>query len=209
MPADELPADFASRLPKDVPVFLYHNQDDDIVPFSHLALYAKRIPRATVRQFDTGGHQFNNDLAAVAADMVGTTAATTTTIWTTIMAGTGTIIITATTIMTTTMTMITITATTTTTTITTTRNTTTTTTITTGTTTRRSMPTRTTITTITTTAGAAAIGKEINSGLPLGRLARDDDRFLKGEDEPRLCLAWPEQARQRFVGQHGLEPRDR
>jgi predicted alpha/beta hydrolase family esterase len=62
---------FASRLPRGVPIFLYHSRDDEWVPFAHLAIYAGKIPQATVREFDGRGHQFNNDLSEVAADIKG------------------------------------------------------------------------------------------------------------------------------------------
>jgi predicted alpha/beta hydrolase family esterase len=60
---------FAAQLPKGVPIFLYHSRDDEIVPFAHLAPYTEKIPGATVRKFDGRGHQFNNDLSEVAADI--------------------------------------------------------------------------------------------------------------------------------------------
>ena len=65
----ELAKGFAAKLPKDVPVFLYHSRDDEVAPFEHLAFYAKVLPHATVREFDQGGHQFNNDLSEVAKDI--------------------------------------------------------------------------------------------------------------------------------------------
>jgi uncharacterized protein len=61
---------FASQLPKGVPIFLYHSRDDEWVPFAHLAIYADKIPQATIREFDGRGHQFNDDLSEVAADIV-------------------------------------------------------------------------------------------------------------------------------------------
>jgi uncharacterized protein len=61
---------FASQLPKGVPIFLYHSRDDEIVPFAHLEMYAEKIPQATIRKFDGRGHQFNNDLSDVAADII-------------------------------------------------------------------------------------------------------------------------------------------
>ena len=64
-----LPEGIAARLPKGMAVFLYHCRDDEIVPFDHLALYAKVLPKATVRPLDEGGHQLNNDLSAVAKDV--------------------------------------------------------------------------------------------------------------------------------------------
>ena len=65
----KLREDFATALPADVPIFLYHNQDDEEVDISHLAIYQEKLPRATVRKAATGGHQFNNDLAPVARDI--------------------------------------------------------------------------------------------------------------------------------------------
>ena len=59
----------AANLPPGVPVFLYHCQDDPIVPFDHLALYSQALPQATVRAHANGGHQLNNDLTAVARDI--------------------------------------------------------------------------------------------------------------------------------------------
>ena len=64
-----LPRDLAARLSRIPRIFLYHNRDDEIVPFSHLALHSARLPRAFVRESDTGGHQFGNDLANVASDI--------------------------------------------------------------------------------------------------------------------------------------------
>ncbi|MCI0575099.1 MAG: alpha/beta fold hydrolase [Chloroflexi bacterium] len=60
---------FASQLPKGLPIFLYHSRDDEWVPFTHLAMYAEKLPQATIREFDGRGHQFNNDLSEVAADI--------------------------------------------------------------------------------------------------------------------------------------------
>jgi len=64
-----LPDDLAAKLSRVPRIFLYHNRDDEIVPFSHLALHAARLPRAVVRESDKGGHQFGNDLANVASDI--------------------------------------------------------------------------------------------------------------------------------------------
>jgi predicted alpha/beta hydrolase family esterase len=61
--------DFASKLPRGAPIFLYHSRDDEWVPFAHLALYAAELPRATIREFDERGHQFKNDLSEVARDI--------------------------------------------------------------------------------------------------------------------------------------------
>lgn len=65
----ELPADAATKLPKGAKVFLYQARDDEIVPFTHLALYAKLLPQAVVREIEAGGHQLGNDLSLVAQDI--------------------------------------------------------------------------------------------------------------------------------------------
>ena len=61
--------DFPDNLPKGVPVYLYHCQDDHEVPIEHLELYAQHLPKATVRKIPFGGHQLNNDLSLVAKDI--------------------------------------------------------------------------------------------------------------------------------------------
>jgi predicted alpha/beta hydrolase family esterase len=61
--------DFGARLPQGARLFLYHSRDDETVPFAHLALYQKHLPQAVSRIFSSGGHQLNNDLSAVAADI--------------------------------------------------------------------------------------------------------------------------------------------
>jgi predicted alpha/beta hydrolase family esterase len=61
--------DFASKIPRGMPVFLYHSRDDEVVPFAHAALYAEKLPRATVREFDGRGHQFGDDLSEVAREI--------------------------------------------------------------------------------------------------------------------------------------------
>lgn len=38
---------------------LHHCRDDDVVPFSHLALWTKRLPAAEVVSHPRGGHQFD------------------------------------------------------------------------------------------------------------------------------------------------------
>ncbi|MGH3085803.1 MAG: RBBP9/YdeN family alpha/beta hydrolase [Rubrobacteraceae bacterium] len=65
----ELREGFASKLPEETPIFFYHSRDDEWVPFSHLALYAQKLPRATIREFDGRGHQLAEDLSEVARDI--------------------------------------------------------------------------------------------------------------------------------------------
>jgi predicted alpha/beta hydrolase family esterase len=64
-----LPEDVAAKLANIPHICLYHSRDDDVVPFAHLALYAAKLPQATIRTFDGRGHQFGNDLAEVAEDI--------------------------------------------------------------------------------------------------------------------------------------------
>jgi predicted alpha/beta hydrolase family esterase len=68
-PEMKLPQDFATKLPAIPRIFLYHSRDDEVVPFAHLALYAAKLPQATIREFDGRGHQFGNDLTEVAEDI--------------------------------------------------------------------------------------------------------------------------------------------
>lgn len=65
----ELPRDTATKFPKQAHIFLYHTRDDDIIPFAHLAIYAKLMPHATVREIPKGGHQLNSNLSIVAVDI--------------------------------------------------------------------------------------------------------------------------------------------
>ena len=65
-----LPRDAADKLAYIPGIFLYHSRDDEIVPFVHLALYAARLPQATIREVDGRGHQLGNDLADVAGDIM-------------------------------------------------------------------------------------------------------------------------------------------
>lgn len=67
----ELPDDAAERLPRGVPVFFYHGSQDEIAPVSHLDMYARVFPQATVRRLDGRNHQLNDDLAEVAQDILG------------------------------------------------------------------------------------------------------------------------------------------
>ncbi len=64
-----LDKDFASKLPPNTPILFYHSTNDEIVPFSHLALYAKQLPHATIRKIVGRGHQLNNDLAEIVQDI--------------------------------------------------------------------------------------------------------------------------------------------
>lgn len=64
-----LPQDAAAKLASIPRIYLYHSRDDETVPFAHLALYAAKLPQATIREVDGRGHQFEPDLADVAEDI--------------------------------------------------------------------------------------------------------------------------------------------
>lgn len=61
--------DVALRLARIPRICLYHSRDDEVAPFAHLALYAAKLPQATIHVFDGRGHQFGNDLTEVAEDI--------------------------------------------------------------------------------------------------------------------------------------------
>lgn len=66
----KLPSDAAGRIPDGLPVFLYHGRQDEVVPVSHMEMYARALPRATVRRLDGRDHQLNDDLSEVARDIM-------------------------------------------------------------------------------------------------------------------------------------------
>ena len=63
-----LPANFAAHLPQ-VPIFLYHSTDDPHVPITHLELYRRQLPQATVRVIDGTEHSFVHGLPELLADV--------------------------------------------------------------------------------------------------------------------------------------------
>jgi hypothetical protein len=66
----ELPKDAGDRLSGGPPLFLYHGRQDEIVPFGHLGLYAKALPKAVVRRLEGRNHQLDDDLSEVAGDIL-------------------------------------------------------------------------------------------------------------------------------------------
>jgi pimeloyl-ACP methyl ester carboxylesterase len=62
----ELPTDAAQRLPRAMPIRLYHGTRDDDVPFAHLQLCERAIPQAETVCVPDGTHQFEDDLEEVA-----------------------------------------------------------------------------------------------------------------------------------------------
>ncbi len=63
------PPDLADKLAAIPRIRFYHCRDDEIAPFAHLAMHGTSLPRATTTAFEHGGHQFANDLSAIAADI--------------------------------------------------------------------------------------------------------------------------------------------
>ncbi|HMF73654.1 MAG TPA: alpha/beta fold hydrolase [Flavitalea sp.] len=60
---------FAESVPKNSRIFFYHCRDDEEVPFDHLASYRQKLPMATFREIESGGHQLGNNLDLVAKDI--------------------------------------------------------------------------------------------------------------------------------------------
>lgn len=54
-----LPLGFASSLPSIGQIVLYHSEDDEWVPFAHLARWAEKLPGARSRTFANRGHSFS------------------------------------------------------------------------------------------------------------------------------------------------------
>jgi len=65
----KLSEDFSQHLPEDIPIFFYHCQDDEEVPFIHLAAYQEKLPAAAYRRIPKGGHQLGNNLDSIIRDI--------------------------------------------------------------------------------------------------------------------------------------------
>ncbi|MDN3580681.1 alpha/beta hydrolase [Mucilaginibacter flavus] len=61
--------DFAEKLPENTPLFFYQAHDDEEVPFKHFETYRQKLPAATFREINKGGHQLGNNLSLVARDI--------------------------------------------------------------------------------------------------------------------------------------------
>ena len=51
------------------PAIFYHGRDDEVVPYSHVEMYAEMFPRAIVRCLSGRNHQLNDDLSEAALDI--------------------------------------------------------------------------------------------------------------------------------------------
>jgi pimeloyl-ACP methyl ester carboxylesterase len=63
----ELSPDLDTKLPRGIPVHIFHGLDDDTAPPSHGDLYARAIPVAEMHKLPGRDHQLGNDLSEVAA----------------------------------------------------------------------------------------------------------------------------------------------
>jgi predicted alpha/beta hydrolase family esterase len=61
--------DFASRLPEIPVTILYHSRHDEMVPFSHLGTYAKKMPKAYVRELYGDDHVFADGIPELVKDI--------------------------------------------------------------------------------------------------------------------------------------------
>ena len=59
--------DLGGKLPRGVPIYVYHGLSDGTAPPSHADLYAHAIPQARLCRLAGRDHQLNNDLSEVAA----------------------------------------------------------------------------------------------------------------------------------------------
>ncbi len=64
-----LRAGYADAIPADLPVFLYHSRDDDVVPVAHAERYRAEIPHAVLRLVDGRGHEFGDGLPELIEDL--------------------------------------------------------------------------------------------------------------------------------------------
>jgi predicted alpha/beta hydrolase family esterase len=67
-PSDELASsvDLGARLPREMPVHIFHGLEDETAPPSHAELYARAVPQARVHRLRGRDHQLNDDLTEVA-----------------------------------------------------------------------------------------------------------------------------------------------
>jgi hypothetical protein len=70
-PSDDLrpTKDLVADLPAGVPLYVYQGSDDETVPFSHIGMFTKALPHATIRRLGGRDHQLNDDLSEVARDI--------------------------------------------------------------------------------------------------------------------------------------------
>lgn len=60
---------FTAKIPFIPKVYLYHSQDDEAVPFTHMEHYLKKLPHARVRIFPGNDHAFNTGIPELVEDI--------------------------------------------------------------------------------------------------------------------------------------------
>jgi len=65
----KLQTGFEKNLPKNIPTFFYQCRDDEETPMEHFVVYREKLPWASFREIESGGHQLDNDLGPVAKDI--------------------------------------------------------------------------------------------------------------------------------------------
>jgi hypothetical protein len=60
-------SDLGGKLPRGVPIYLYHGEADTTAPPAHAELYARAIPQAHICLLAGRDHQLDNDLREIAA----------------------------------------------------------------------------------------------------------------------------------------------
>jgi pimeloyl-ACP methyl ester carboxylesterase len=69
----ELPHDLGGKLPRGVPVHLFHGLEDQTVPPSHADLYARALPQSQLHRLPGRDHQLDDDLTEVATTIAAPT----------------------------------------------------------------------------------------------------------------------------------------
>ncbi|HET6148026.1 MAG TPA: alpha/beta fold hydrolase [Polyangia bacterium] len=59
----------AVELHDDTPLYFYQGSDDQTVPFSHIEMFARAFPHATIRRLEGRDHQLNDSLSELGHDL--------------------------------------------------------------------------------------------------------------------------------------------
>jgi len=59
--------ELGGKLPREIPIYLYHGLADETAPPSHAELFAHAIPQAHLCYLPNRDHQLNNDMSEIAA----------------------------------------------------------------------------------------------------------------------------------------------
>lgn len=67
----KMPEDLSGIAKQADKIFLYHSEDDPVVPFAHLQKFSKAIPGATLRIFKDRGHFLQEEFLEIVEDIKG------------------------------------------------------------------------------------------------------------------------------------------